>query len=358
MRKLIHILISGYLIAVFAIWPVYAGTCVASKNGCWADVTVWGTSCNGVSNAVPVAGDDVQLAGYIVTAIGNVTTDCTGSPSVTIPATGSLGTVTSAGTAGQISYDLSDAACHGDETCTFTATTVTGGTAPATFGMIYTTGAAAADHILGIHANIVGGSAATARGVYHNSTGGVHITGTVTGGTGTGAENVTTGTMTITGNITGAANTAVKNFAAGAVDIVGHVKGGTSASAYGLNNNSTGAVTISNGAEGSSAAHSYGVYTASTGAIAITGDITGGAGSDAAGIDNYGGATVTLTTSNLINGAGGVAFSGKPPVWTAGTTYYLKWYSGAGPLAAPDHYFWESDSATYPTAGGGGAWGF
>lgn len=303
--------------------PADAGTCVASKAGNWSDVTVWGTSCNGSTNAVPVANDDVQLAGYVITwDIGTVPV---------IPATGSLGTITTTGTAGQISIALDDAACHGNEVCKITATAITAGTKPTNAGVIYITGSGSiSDHILGVHANVTGGSNTSSYGVHNGSTGKVRITGTVNGGSSTscnGLHNATTGTFEVQGAVTGGSGTT-----------------------------------------------SVGVYNVSTGTGTVTGDVTGGSGTGANGVYSGGAGSITFT-GNLINGTGGVAWGGKPPVWTPGNTYYTQWYdTGAGAaksfyvdtdpgvanVKSGTTYYFQSGTqktGTY-SSGGGGAWSF
>lgn len=83
MRKILSLLIIAYLIG-FLVSPCIAVTNTATKAGNWSDTTVWD------QGHVPEAGEDVALGGYVIT--WNVATV------PIIPATGSLGTITSTGT--------------------------------------------------------------------------------------------------------------------------------------------------------------------------------------------------------------------------------------------------------------------
>jgi hypothetical protein len=257
----------------------FADTHTATKNGCWADTSVWDVS------AVPENGDSVELAGYVVTAIGNGTTDCTSSPSAAIPSTGTLAAITSTGKAGQIQYKLDDDDCHGG--CSLAATTVTAGTKPTTAGLIWITGVTT--HVLsltvgtGAGEGLIGGSNANAYGVFQQST----------------------GTVNFVGNISASANSPGYATDAGAIlNITGNISGSSGIALAGL-------------------------YLAGTGTISINGTLTGGALRSPA-VYNYGGADVTLSaTSHLIYGTSSPPYDGKAPSWQP-TTGKMKVYIGAG----------------------------
>ena len=85
MKKILSIII--FILMATPSWSL-ADTHTATKNGCWGDPTVWDTA------SVPENGDAVALSTYVVTAIGSVTTDCTGTPAAAIPATGTRRIIT------------------------------------------------------------------------------------------------------------------------------------------------------------------------------------------------------------------------------------------------------------------------
>jgi hypothetical protein len=315
MKKILSIII--FILLATPTWS-WAYNCAAQVGGVdtyWTTAGNW-TNCNGT---YPQAGDNVDLL--------NVSLTWNYAAALVIPDTGSLGTITaSSNGTGQLSIDLSDEACHGDETCKITATSITAGYKPTNAGMIYITGTGTiSDHILGIHANLVGGGNSSAYAVNLSSTGAIHITGTVTGGTSTSAAgffNGSTGTFVITGAVTG----------------------------------------------GSSS--SMGVYNTSTGTGTINGDVTGGTGARAYGVEGYGAGAVTLN-GNLIN-ATAVAWAGKSPTWTvSNAAYYLQLSTGTKLYADTDPgvanvkkdttYYFQSGTVktgTYEAAGGASAYAY
>ncbi len=105
-------------------------TITATKAGNWSDTTVWDLG------RIPAAGDDVALAGYVIVWDTALTR---------IPSTsGTLTSISSTGTAGQISLALDDAAFHGG--AGLYATTITAGTKPTDYGILKVTGTT--DHVL------------------------------------------------------------------------------------------------------------------------------------------------------------------------------------------------------------------
>jgi hypothetical protein len=314
MKKLIYALCLVLLVPGLS----WGRTCTALKAGNWSDGAggVW--SCDGNETSVPANGDNVALAGYVI--VWDIATI------PVIPPTGSLGTITSTGTAGQISIALDNAACHGTETCKITATTITAGTKPTNAGIIYITGTGTiSDHILGIHANIVGGSNTSSSGVQNNGTGFVAITGTVTGGSGSS----TTGFL---------------NNSTGGFSVVGAVTGGSGSNAQGVTHGGTATGTID-------------------------GTVSGGSGSGAVGVSSASTGQLTLSaTSNIIGTATAVGWSGRAPTWNPETTGYITMYVNS---AATKFYFdvpaianvvspdtLAGVTGEYASAPSGGAWGF
>lgn len=176
---------------------------------------------------------------------------------------------------------------------------VTGGTTYA-LNCTHTTGTVT------VNGNVVGGSAGTAYGIYHQAAGLLVVNGNVTGGTNT----VTYGIGCVT--------------TAGSVTITGNVSGGTGGQSHGLNSAGTsnpsitiiGALTGGNTGSNSNGATigSSCTFTHSGGAI------TGGS----SGTSNYGmsvtAGTVNGTiTANITAGPGGVGSIGANFSHTAGT---------------------------------------
>jgi hypothetical protein len=269
-------------------------TITATKAGNWSDTSVWDLG------RVPQADDDVALSGYVIVWDTSITR---------IPATGSLASISSTGTAGQISIALDDAAFHGGATLDVGTGNITAGTKPATSGLILITGTT--DHVLNITGNLVGGSNAGAYCVNHQGTGTINIVGNLTDSsttsTGYAFNNGSTGTVNITGNLIGGAagGFAFNNNAAnGIFNITGNLTGGSNGSA---------------------------LRVASTTASTISGVLTGGSGNQSWAVTVEGAnSNITLSsTSILVQGEKSSAWNGKAPAWQPASTSYAKYYVGA-----------------------------
>jgi len=302
----------------------------AQRNGDWSV-----TSDNGVSPwhdggaqtaraSIPQDTDTVDLAGFVVDMDAGATT---------IPPSGSLASLSSPATAGQLTIDLNaigDADLNADE---ITAGTVVGGT-------IAVTGAAPAA-TLTITGNVTGGGNGC-QGVNTSSTGSVDVVGNVTGGSaGTGYgvyASAGAGDVSITGDITtNGATVGARYSASNAFDIVGDIRGGAGTNLFGCEINS-GTVTVNGDITGGTGQNTTGMYVPG-GTVTITGDVYGGTGNYAAGLSVVLTGAVTLSDSNLIDGSGGVAYSGKPPTWTPAATNYHQLSGGtkmAPEVAAAD----------------------
>lgn len=77
---------------------------------------------------------------------------------------------------------------------------------------------------------------------------------------------------------------------------------------------------------GGSGAQAHGFSQSAAGTVSITGNISGGAGAGTLGVffSITQAIVVTLNNCNLINGSGGIAYSGRPPTWNLGTTNYFQ----------------------------------
>ncbi|HHT9136805.1 MAG TPA: hypothetical protein ACFYEK_06100 [Candidatus Wunengus sp. YC60] len=272
-------------------------TITATKAGNWSDTTVWDLA------RVPQADDDVALAGYVIVWDTALTR---------IPATGTLTSITSTGTAGQISLALDDAAFHSG--AGLYATTIQCGTAPATYGIIYVTGTT--DHVLTIVTGsspngIVGGSNVNAFGIYNPGTGTINITGDLTGGSGANTPAIhTAGSSTVVGNL--------------------FCGTGVSGSSYGFYNNGTGTISITGNITAGNYLDDCGFYNNSTGVVSVNGIITGGGSITAYGFYNKSTGQVTLSaTSQLVQGTNAPAYDGLAPAWQPDSTAYAKFYTGA-----------------------------
>jgi hypothetical protein len=250
MKRLIPILLTVLCLApaMPAAWNARIGA------GPWGDANMWS------AGAVPVAGDDANLMSYTVVMDSN-----------RIPASGILNSICAA-TTGQVTVAMN---LLGDSN--INVWIIRAGTKTAD-GVISVTGAAAGKMIHigagGSVATVLGGSSATAYGIYHGSTANFTLEANLTPGTAATAcalyINHATPTYTITSNI---------------------IEGGAGAAADSLFMGLAGTVNI----------------TCPT--------FKGGAGTRAHAVNNYAGGTVTLTGGNMIDGTGGVAWAGKPPVW-------------------------------------------
>lgn len=268
-------------------------TITATKAGNWSDTSVWDLG------RIPAADDDVALAGYVIVW---------DTAQTRIPASGSLASISSTGTAGQISIALDDAAFHGGVTLDVGTGNITAGTKPATSGLILISGST--DHVLNITGNLVGGSNAGAYCVNHQGTGTINIVGNLTDSsttsTGYAFHNGSTATVNITGDLTGGAagGYAFNNNAAnGIFNVTGNVTGG------------------SNGC---------GIRVATTTASTISGILTGGMGNNSWAVTCEGAnSNITLSSSSkLVQGTKSAAWNGKAPAWQPASTSYAKFYVG------------------------------
>jgi hypothetical protein len=154
--------------------------------------------------------------------------------------------------------------------------------------------------------NITGGSLTNSIGARNNSTGTLTITGSVTGGSASGAGaygvvNSQTGTINITGSITGGSvntNYGVHNNSTGTINITGSVNGGVAGNCSGVNNAVGGTVSITGNVTGGSNSTGYGVYNTGTGIITISGTATGGTVAIAAYNNGSGTLIVTRAKGN------------------------------------------------------------
>lgn len=150
------------------------------------------------------------------------------------------------------------------------------------------------------------------------------IAGCASGGTDPyGVVKSATKALTINGNITGGGVTNSHGFYtaqnSGIITIVGNITGGSATTANGVRINSGATVNITGNSTGGSGANATGLYAASGSTITLTGNLIGGTGNYAMGAYNGGGGGITLNSCNMTNGTGGVAFGGKTPVWNITT---------------------------------------
>lgn len=249
----------------------------------------WSATATWSAGTVPVADEEVDLNGYVVPWDAGVTR---------IPASGTLTSISSPGTAGQITLDLSNAAFSSG--AALYATTITAGTLDSvgTF------------RITGTTSNVL----------------------TIICGTGVG-EGIIGGA--------GSADICTRLVGTGTINIIGNVRGGAGQYSYGVINESTGTINITGDTTGGTGYAATGTVNSSTGKISISGDVTGGSvGNISHGINNTSAGQITLsTTTKLINGATGVAFVGYPPVWQPTSATYMYWYTGASFGQEPDTEF-------------------
>ncbi|MCJ7778639.1 MAG: hypothetical protein MUP16_10030 [Sedimentisphaerales bacterium] len=229
-----------------------AATIKAAQAGNWSDTNTW------IGAAVPTDGCSADCNGRIIVMDVN-----------TIPTTGTLLSLISPATAGQLTVDLNSV-----DNRIINATTITAGTN--TTGLINVSGST---YTLVINGNVTGGSSASASGIYNTATG--------------------ASTITITGNITG----------------------GTTLTTYGFNNISAGTVNITGNIVGGSST-ARGIYNNSTGAITITGNVTGGSTLTANGIYNISTGIITITGNLIFDVA--APYTGYLPTWTVGSQYYVQ----------------------------------
>jgi hypothetical protein len=282
-------------------------TITATKAGNWSDTTVWDLS------RVPAAGDDVALGGYVIVW----------DSGARIPATsGTLTSISSTGSAGQISLDLSSAFC--DSGCSLYVTTFTGGTGPATTGTLLVTGTTS--NVLTLTTTDITTSS-NSYAVNHTGTGTINVYGNMTSVTGSLGCLRLTGTGTIhyygPGTIQAGGGHGIAVFAAGTVIIDG----------------STGDVNVIGSNTGAQTVFGI-VITSGAGAATLTFsgpvNVTGGSaatlttGDSTAGIGN-----LSTTSTWTASGETIFSFSGFSPPWVGyapawqPTTGYIKMYTGA-----------------------------
>ena len=273
------------------------------NNGGGGDLKWW-TATNWDLGHAPTDGEDVALAGFVV--------EWDYAAGATIPATGTLNSITSTGTAGQLTVD----ATSGNHT--LLCTTITAG--KNTTGLINITGASGNTVTVGAGGNtttITGSSAASASGIMFNSTCVLTIYGNVNGGSwasaACGVNHYTTGTLNITGNVTGG------NFGTGVLGIQGAAVGAI---------NITG--TVTGGASGNGVSHTSKTLTINNGPI------VGGGGNAGIGVNAGYNGTNILNNVNMVNSATTVAWFGKSPTWNNDDSNYAQWGATKyGP--EPDH---------------------
>jgi hypothetical protein len=201
MRKILSLLIIASIIGFLS--PGYPADITSSGNGNWSSTTPDAPWPNGT---VPGNGDNVTINHAVVWDIA------------TVPASGTLGTMTGTGT---LTLDM-DAVC--DSNCALNATSITAGEVAQ---FIVLNGAADTDNEVTITANITGGSTASDVTVYMNSKGVLNTDGDITGGGNTGAYGIfiNDGTYAIGG--TGKKVTGGKNVSSYGVNIAIGADGGT-----------------------------------------------------------------------------------------------------------------------------------
>jgi hypothetical protein len=124
----------------------------------------------------------------------------------------------------------------------------------------------------------------------------------------------------------------------GKLIINGNIVAGSATNCHGAKTSSTGSTTINGNITGSATSSGAGFMdSAASGTLTVNGNVTGGSANAAAvGISSTG--VVTTITGNIINGAGALAFQGKPPVWNiTGKVNYIQFAAvnldGAGNAA-------------------------
>lgn len=158
--------------------------------------------------------------------------------------------------------------------------------------------------------NILGGTNATAYGVYNHSTGNILVSSNALAATGPGAWNNAAGNLTIIGNVSGAATTGVVNNGSGNVYITApeRIVGGTTTNARGVQNNSFGNIYITGNCLGGTGSNAHAVLNSSLGAVIINGNVSANpsttAGLGAGVVQSSDGSTTANATNGtlIING--------------------------------------------------------
>ncbi len=258
-------------------------TITAAGAGNWSAAGTW------TGGVVPGDGDTANLNGF------SVVMDIT-----RVPAAGTLLAITSPSKIGNLTVAMD---VLGD--CSIFATTINPN-GENNGGMIIVSGAAPTK-TLTITATVLGPSSSNCwRGISFNSTASLAIVGTVTGGGTSPAVHCYAGNASVSNLITG----------------------GYGTNGFGVQWASTGTLTVPAGVTGGTGWNAYGIQNTSSGAINETGNVTGGSGRQAHGIYHGGTGVVTLNSCNLIDGAGGVAFGGKPPTWNITAANYHQLAAG------------------------------
>jgi len=249
---------------------------------------LWNDAGNWSLGHVPTDTEDVALGGFVVAI------NCARIPAA---ANSRLGTITSAGTAGQLTLDLNVNGSTG-----LYATTITPGTI-GVGGFIVVIGATANTFTVDV-TTLAAGATSSNIGIYFNSTGSIIGTGALLAGTaanGHALVNQTTGTVTWTGPVSSNSN-----------------------SGRGLKNVSTGSVVVNNGpVTGGSVG--IAIENGSTGPISINDCILqGGTGNGTHALISP---SVAPTFSNvqLVHSAKATAYYGWLPTWTPAITDYQTW---------------------------------
>lgn len=293
-------------------------TITAAQAGNWNTTgNNWSDTASWTGGSVPGNGDTADLNGCII--IQDI---------ATIPASGTLLALTSAGSAGQLKCVVATGALA---TLVINATTITAGTVGSAGTIAYsgTTGNGLTINCTNINGCASGGT--SPRGIVRSSTKPLTVVcaagGAITGGGVTNAD-------------------AIQSTGAGNVTITGNLVGGSATAAQGLSVGAAGTVTITGNLTGGNGTNANGVYVwAASVTINITGNITGGSGITAAGfyMDHGTALTSTLNSCNLINSSSSLAWHGPPP-----TTWNL--VPGYNSIQYGTQYFYPRTGSAYGSA--------
>lgn len=189
-RKVWEGFLSGAIFALVLWFPVFslkfvdAATISANASGNWSNTSIW------TGGVVPGDGDAAVLNGYSITA--NITT---------IPASGSLLSISDSGKTGQLVIPLNTLG-----NTTLRANTITGQSGNTT-GTVSVTGSTG--NTLTVYADLVGGAGTNSYAFVMGSTGTlvIHsVSSGITGGSGSGSSGLTitaAATVTINADVTG-----------------------------------------------------------------------------------------------------------------------------------------------------------
>jgi hypothetical protein len=285
MKKLIAYLIIFLLVAT-PTWS-FAATYYAQKAGninaddVWFDAPSGGS---GVTGATALAGTHTLYANtFAITVNVSFTAEV-------------ISTAAGAGTAGG-----SFAVATNASPLTVTAVVEAG-----TSACLVVSGNAEGNPVFTLAGSATGGSAAAAYGVSTSHTVGNIVINNGTSNVLIGGTNATAyglyisgvSPVSVTGNVLGANAPGIYNNITGSVILVGNASGGGVAGGYGIHNNASGALNITGNVNAGSTVRTYGIYSISTGAITIAG--------------------------NIVNSTTSMAYVGVQPTWT-GATNYIQW---------------------------------